>query len=160
MSRAPMRPAPLVPLLLTLVVVASASAQEAPCGAAASDPCPWVVNVDAEGFGADQEWNFTEGDWFHVDLFNFDEVEHTVTFAGHQWTVPALDGVRTAPFAMPAAGDYMIADDPSQDGQTVIILAGEAPPEDGGGSAGMPGPGALLALLALVGMVAARRRAE
>jgi MYXO-CTERM domain-containing protein len=113
---------------IALLAVMPAAAQEAE-GCVEGDPCPWVVDLDATGFqgaAGETQWNFTVGDWFVLNVTNFDEVDHTVVLDGHgiALVVPSFGSAESAPFNFTRAGTFTLRDDVGN-AATVIVVAGD-----------------------------------
>lgn len=155
---------------LVLILLPAATAQEDGCTQA--DPCPWVTDVDADGFETYVEpFNGSLGDWVQIEAFNYDAEGHTLSLDayGLAWDVASLDELQTEPFQLTEEGTFQLYDAPSGDSVVLQVTAGD-PIEDASGTPtgentpgadperGIPDPGAplLLGALALAGLAARR----
>ncbi len=147
-----------------LLLVPAATAQDA---CTESDPCAWVIDVDASGFDTTvvSQHNGTVGDWIVLDISNLDDLEHTIGFQGRSWTVGSIDFVTTEPFELTEAGEFQITDSPTGDTLPVLVTLndsvdvqqGERPITDDADE-GAPGPGLVALLAGLAAVAIARRR--
>lgn len=141
--------------LFLLLILPAAAAQSADGACTQSEPCPWIFDVDSTGIDdgtAAPAWNFTAGDWVQLEVFNFDDVQHTLSIADQVWVVASFDTLQSAPFQL-AAGEYTLTDEPTGDAAPVSVLAGEDASPKGIPPAGMP-----LLLAGLMVSVGAARR--
>lgn len=159
------------PCLLALIALMAAPAATAADECSQATPCHWFVDVDADGLQATgaAAWNFTVGDWFVLNVTNFDEVPHAIALTGHPVTlqVPAADSAETAPFQFTTAGTFELRDDAGHKGIVTVTRAdvndyqGGVADSDGNDLAtttkGAPAPGAWLAAMALASIAAALR---
>lgn len=96
-------------LLLVLMLVPAALAQES---------FPWEIDVE-EGVLESSVTNATVGDWYEVEIFNYDEVYHNVTLSGQgTFMVAPYTGVDHGPFQI-GDDDMLISDDVS--GKTILV---------------------------------------
>ncbi len=103
-------------LALAMLAVPVASAQDDACSQ--SDPCPWALDVYEAGFDvSDESLNATIDDWYTLNIFNLDDVAHTITLEGHgvQVTVAPLEEATSAPFQLTQAGVFSLDDEPTGD---------------------------------------------
>lgn len=151
-----------------LAVAPAASAQDDGCNAA--HPCPWEVDVGPDGFITDgdvaAEWEWTVGDAVSLNVFNHDDVAHTVTLTSYGviLTVPPLQE-RSSALVLDRTGDFELQDNPSSDVGLVYVLEEDVVEfEEGAGAStsggnGAPGLALPLAAFALLAVAALRRRA-
>lgn len=159
-------------LIFTPLLLLAAPMAGAQDGCTQTDPCPLAIDLDDNGISSGGDgspsWNVTVGDWYTIDFLNLDEQDHTVTLEGYglSWTVPAVDGRTTDPFAFDQEGEFRFVDAPSGDAAPVRVLANDAvaveqgdeeaitdPTDPGADDDGRrsPGPPVVL-LLALLGV--------
>lgn len=164
-----MRPV-LLATALCLMAVPTVSAQGDGC--TQSQPCPWVTDVEADGFVSYVEpYNGSLGDWIVVEGFNYDDDEsHTLSLDayGRSWEVAPLADFRSDPFQLTEEGTFSLYDAPSGDDVPLRVSAGdpieEADGDTGGPTSGqapdrgIPGVAAPILLLGLAGAALSRRR--
>lgn len=146
-------------LLAAFLLAPVATAQSVEDGCVQSSPCPWSFDVGPDGIDdgtTEPAWNFTAGDWLVLDVFNFDDVAHTLTVADHSWTVPAVDGIQSAPFQFSEPGSYDLLDAPTGHAAPVEVFADDVADDGLIPNVGIPGPS--VAPLALGLVLLARRR--
>lgn len=155
--------------LLALVTLAAATlaapslAQDTDMpGCIQANPCEVVVALGPEGIVDVSPSLFTSGDWVLLDVFNGDEVNHTLTVVGLgvQVTVLPDDIQATRPFELPSPGTVTLRDAPTNDTAGLTVESEESFTGSETGGRGTPGlaPVALLAGL-VAGAAVLRRRA-
>ena len=157
--------APSAALAVLLAAVAPALAQDTDMpGCIQANPCEVVVDLQASGIADLEPASFTRGDWVQLDVFNGDEVEHTLTVEGKgvSVTVGPDDINASRPFEFGAVGTVTLRDSPTGDTWDVTVEAEESFSGNGATGSGKGTPGlAPLALFAALVVAAAvlRRRA-
>lgn len=162
-----------LPALLTALALAAAPTVAAQAdeddGCTHADPCPWVVDVDPNGFQdyVEPEVTFTLGDWYEILVFSDDpDHAHTITLSGHDVSisVPA-DGMAsdTGAFQLNQLGTFTLKDTPSNDTITVHVVeedavAAEQDASSSGEAKGGPALPVALVVVALAGLALLRRR--
>jgi hypothetical protein len=158
-------------LSVALVAFAPAATAQDPDGAPGcveANPCEIIIAVDELGLSDVSETEFTTGDWLVATIVNHDDVAHTIRLGDHDLDVTTAPGDvdDSAPFKVGPVGTYSLTDTPTNDVETITVVAedefGEDPSDGGSSSEGRGSPGlAPLALLAglLAALVVARRQA-
>ncbi len=145
-----------LPFLLATLLAGAVPAAAQEDGCTQSNPCPWYVDVGADGFvtgslDATAEWNWTVGDWVELSVFNEDDVAHAVTLTGYGVTlqVPSLEE-RSRAFELSEAGDFELGDDLTGDTAVVRVLTVDSVEfENGATGTGSSGGGGGIPSLAL-----------
>lgn len=159
----------LLSLLAALAVAAPLAAAQDDDGCTHADPCPWVVDVDANGFQSyvEDEVTYTVGDWYEIMVFNDDTNQsHTLSLSGYDKTVTVpKDGMAsdTGAFQLTKVGTFQLTDAPTGDKIVVHVVQGDSVASQGSSSSGSKGGPALpfvILALSLVALAAALRRRE
>lgn len=134
----------LIAFAMLLLIPATAAQDDDPeTNCTQADPCPWMLDVDDDGFQDNSfdgpSFNATQGDWVRLEVFNFGDVTHTITFEAHgEWTVGSLDEVVTEPMQLASEGSFAIIDQPTGDEVPVEVFLSDAS-EDGEPITDVPG---------------------
>ncbi|MES2153733.1 MAG: hypothetical protein V4510_01195 [bacterium] len=170
-----MRTLSLVVAVLALALPNAVHAQE---GCDQASPCDLVVDVSDSGFTDVSVSNFTLNDWYTIDASNGGETPHTLTIEGYGVSMAlGLDESKTQTIQFSKLGCFDLKDSPSGAVHKLRVVtsdsidfsqhvAAEKDPCTGlpvgptsSSSGKMPGLELPLLALAIVGVVAWRRRA-
>lgn len=152
----------LLAFLAAAALAAPALAQDTDLpGCIQANPCEVVVDLQASGIADVEPTSFTRGDWVLLDVFNGDEVEHTLTVEGKGVSITVgPDDINTSrPFELSTVGSVALRDSPTGDTASLTVAAEETfSSGTSTGSKGSPALAPVLLLLALVALAAASRR--
>lgn len=163
--------------LAALLAAPLALAQDGDEGCTSREPCPLIVDVDANGFyligdvfyGQPDEpthIDFTVGDWYQLTLDSMDaDKSHTVSLSGHDVSVTVgPDGFApdSESFEFKTLGTYKLRDEPSGDEFEVRVVDEDVSATGSSSGSdekeGAPGVGPLVLVVALAVLAVLRRR--
>ncbi len=131
---------PALAAVAALMLAAPVAAQDDACSQ--SDPCVWALDVDETGFQSSEEsLNATINDWYVFNVFNLDDVEHSISLEGYDvsFMVAPLEEATSAPIQLTQAGLFSLDDEPSADFIFVQVFETDVIDEEADAAAG-PGP--------------------
>lgn len=104
----------LISILLLLAASLPVLAQDDACSQ--SDPCLWVLDVDEDGI-IGEGLTATAGDWYAIEVLNFDDQEHVLTLESYeiQLTLAAGGSALSDPFLLDTSGAFALEDDVTGD---------------------------------------------
>lgn len=146
--------------LIAILTLMPAMAQETACSEMDACPIPLDVDVDSLDFGGESSITVTAGDWFYFDTFNLDDAAHEISIAGLgiNFVATTLESEH-GPYLLDAPGSYEVVDIETGRTATLHVVEDDVSKQGGEPAATKDSPAlpAALVLLALIGLVAARR---
>lgn len=155
----------LAALAVAIAPAVAAQDEDGPPGCVEANPCEFIIAVDDLGLSDVSETEFTTGDWLVATIVNHDDVAHTIRLGDHALDVTTGPGDvdDSAPFKVGPVGTYSLTDTPTNDVETITVVA-EDEFDDGAASGsssdgkGSPGLAPLALLVGLVAALAIARR--